>query len=209
MPDSNVTLPRPARDFLERVAAAPGGLGIGFLWQDGRGGWTGSDAEAFRACSRAGLTVERTDRFLLTQAGVDLLGLTGYTAHDPSTWAEDQAERYFLKGHCHAIAVALHRHRGYGLVALCHGNLPLHVFAEDPDGTPHDFDGPTTRERMLADCGVRRATFVPLPDEASLDRFCGRGNDSLAELHETDIAMALRYVEGRPDKFTAPASPTP
>ena len=204
----SIGLPERIETLLAIAGREPEGLDQDWFWEKGRGGFSGSWGEAYRACRGDGLAILRGGRLFLTDAGVARIGLDAYPAGDPSTWSDAAAERFFLKGQCHALATALARSRGYRLLAMVSDGLPLHVFAEDEDGTPHDFDGATTRERMLADCGVRTARFVTLPDEESLRRYVG-GHDRLEEIGEADVVMALRYVEGRPDKFGPAPAPAP
>lgn len=194
--------------FLRVVAAEPEGLSTSWMWREGRGGFGGIAGDTFRECSHRDLVAIRAERFLLTDAGVALLGLAGYPAADPSTWSEELAEALYLKGHCHALAVALSRRYGYGLGILVSGGLPLHVFAVDAAGEPVDYDGPTSRERILTDCGVDRATFLTLEGEAELAAFIG-GHDRLAPMGEGDVSMATRYIAGRADKFEARSAPRP
>jgi hypothetical protein len=194
--------------FLRVVAAEPEGLSTSWMWTEGRGGFVGAAGDTFRECSHRDLVAIRAERFLLTDAGADLLGLSGYRAADPSTWSEDLAATLYLKGYCHALAVALSRRFGYGLGILVSRGLPLHVFATDAAGEPVDYDGPTSRERILSDCGVKRATFLALEGEADLAAYVG-GHDRLPPMGEGDVTMALRYIDGRPDKFEAPPAPRP
>lgn len=194
--------------FLEVVAGEREGLCTSWMWSNGRCGFGGTDGDVYRECSHRGLLKIRAERFLLTDAGVELLGLPSYPAADPSTWSEEAAETLYLKGYCHALAVALSRRYGHGLGVVIAGGLPLHVFAMDAEGRPIDFDGPTSKERMLSDCGVERATFLPLAHEADLAAYVG-GHDRLPPMEESDVAMALRYVVGRSDKFEVRSEPRP
>jgi len=193
------TLSQEAQAFLETVADAPQGLPTSWMWA--RGGFSGPHGDAYRECVYAGLLVKPRERMYLTDGGAERLGLAGYTANDPSTWDEAEAERVFLKGHCHALAIALHRRFGCEMIlASGTGRLPLHVFVQDAEGTPFDFDGQTSRERIRADTGVARVVFLPLPTEAAVRGLCG-GHNRLPEFTEHDVALALKYVEGRPDKY--------
>lgn len=206
--EESTGLPEGAGPLLAALAAAPEGLPDDWFWEAGRGGFSGPHGTAYRACAEAGLAFARGGRTFLAEAGVTRLGLAAYPAGDPSTWSEAAAGRFYLRGQCHALAAALSRSHGYRLVAMLSRGRPLHVFAEDADGTPYDFDGATSRERMLADCGVASARFVALPDEAALRRYVG-GHGRLPEIGESDVAMALRYVAGRPDKFAPATGPSP
>jgi hypothetical protein len=194
--------------FLKVVADDPEGLCTSWMWRNGRGGFGGADGDVYRECSHRGLLTIRAERFLLTDAGVRVLGLPSYPASDPSTWSDGSAEALYLKGYCHALAVALSRQYGYGLGVVMSGGLPLHVFAVDAEGQPIDFDGPTSKERMLSDCGVNRASFLTLTGEADLAAYVG-GHDRLPPLEEGDVAMAVRYICGRPDKFEPRSAPRP
>lgn len=194
--------------FLRVVAGEREGLCTSWMWSSGRGGFGGTDGDVYRECSHRGLLRIRAERFLLTDAGVELLGLPSYPAADPSTWSEEAAEGLYLKGYCHALAVALSRRYGHGLGVVLSGGLPLHVYAIDAAGEPIDFDGPTSKERMLSDCGVKRATFLPLAGESDLAAYIG-GHDRLPPMEEGDVAMAIRYIGGRTDKFEARTAPRP
>lgn len=194
--------------FLQVVAAEPSGLCTSWMWREGRGGFGGIAGDAFRECSHRDLVAIRAERFLLTDAGVALLGLADYPAADPSTWPDELAENLYVKGYCHALAVALSRRYGYGLGILVSGRLPLHVFAVEASGEPVDYDGPTSLERMLADCGVKHATFLTLAGEGGLASYIG-GHDRLPPMGEGDVSMAMRYIDGRPDKFEPPPAPRP
>jgi hypothetical protein len=200
-----------ALSFFGTVADAAQGLPEAWIWQ--RGGFSGPCGDAYRECLYAGLLSKPLDRLYLTDAGAERLGLPGYTANDPSTWDEQEAERFFLKGYCHALASALNRRFGCAMVlASSVSRLPLHVFVQDADGVPFDFDGATSKERILGDLGVARAVFTNLPDEASVRGLCG-GHNRLREFTEDEIAMALKYIDGRPDKYAdriaACAGPVP
>ena len=202
-------LSAPARSFLDAVAAAPAGLSETWMWEGGRRGFAGPDGDAFRECLYAGLLEHALHRFVLTDAGAEHLGLTGYTGNDPSTWDDKDAEALFVRGYCHALAVALHRSHGFDLVVLAdRGNRPWHVFVQDDDEVPYDFDGATNRERMVNDTGVGKHRFVRLASEADLRRYIG-GHNRLRDLPPSIIAMAERYIAGRPDKYPALPAPSP
>ncbi|MCE6958073.1 hypothetical protein LAZ40_03255 [Cereibacter sphaeroides] len=187
--------------LLEAIAAAPVGLSRDWIWEGGRGGWSGAFGEAWRACRSAGLTVERGDRFFLTEAGAVRLGIADYRARDTSGWPPEDAERFYLQGYCHVLALALHRMTGWPLVAaLRPDGAPLHVFVEDEGGDPWDVDGRTSRARIQEDCGLGRILFRSFPDEAAVHALTG-GHDRMRDFDEEDVRIAGRFVSAHPDRF--------
>ena len=196
-----------ADELLAAIAATRSGLPLDWVWQAGRGGVSGPGGEAYRECASAGLVHAGPRNLYLTESGARAIGLEPAPCSDPSGWDDGDAADLYLRGFCHVLAVALHRVYGHDIVAVLSGGMPLHVLVRDADGTLIDFDGPTTRERILSNCGVPGATLVPLGGEQAVTRLVG-GHGRLAGYGEADVAMAVRYVDGRPDKYP-PASPAP
>lgn len=193
-----------AMRLLALIGSAPAGLPLGRLYE--------SEVlrQAYPACSHAGLTASTRDLIVLTDAGAALLGLQDYRGNDPSTWPAELAEKMFLRGYCHALAVALHRLFGHELVMASKSGIPFHVLVRRQDGALIDYDGETTLERIQQDSGlgVTRLAIVALRDEADLVRtVAGR----LADLVPEHVAMATRFILGSPARFPLQehAAPSP
>lgn len=195
----NPLLPDAMR-LLALIGEAPTGLSTDCLY-----GNEASEAlrDAYVACSHSDYAVHVHDHIVLTDAGAALLGLQRYRGNDPSTWPAAQAEKMFLRGYCHALAVALHRLHGHELVMAAVSGMPFHVLVRREDGMLLDYDGETTMQRIRQDSGLgatarSRLKIVPLEGEDAMMRIViGR----LAPLMPEHIAMAMRFVQGNPERF--------
>lgn len=191
-----------AQYLLTLVGEAPAGLPWERILRASETG--GSLRETYVTCSHAGLLTVVQHIVVLTEAGARRAGMPTYRGNDPSTWPAEQAEKMFLRGYCHALAIALHRLFGHELVMAAKSGLPLHVLVRRDDGVLLDFDGETTIDRIQQDCGLARARLkiIPLADETALQHAVG---GRLAALGPEHVAMATRFVLGNPERFARPA----
>lgn len=184
-----------AMALLEEIRRAPHGLTLDVHSRDVETGRAAVEA------AQRGLIKVRHRRYVLTRTGRELLGAADYTGHDPSAWPAEDRERFYLSGYCHVLALALHEHTGHQLVLLLDGAVKsrfggpavFHVFVETPDGQAIDFDGHTSRERMVRDCGAKKPLFRAVC-RAGLMAKVGQFND-LAEFDADDLDCAKRAAD--------------
>lgn len=132
-------------------------------------------------------------------------------------------DRNYMEGHCHVMAVALHRQHGHGFLILAENSrdyrddetgeyVPAvhHVYADPGDGRLVDVRGEHEADNICQqwlaqnDDGRRaKMKVLRLKDESDLARFVDDGwNLPLTSYDDEDVSAALQYyLENHPSSL--------